>query len=509
MKNLSYFENINKIYFIGIGGISQSALACIMKANGFEVCGSDIVKSETTKKLESCRIKVNLKQKATNINQFKPDLVVYSGAIKKNNEELKQAKNLNIACLERSKFISKFLPFYKNVISISGTHGKSTTTCMISETFSLAGLNPTMHLGAESVNLNSNFLIGDNKFFINEACEYRKSFLDFKSTLGVILNIEEDHPDCYKDINEVNNAFSEFYNICEKVVINEGYVKNIENLIDNKTITFSLDKGTFVAKDIIINENGGTTFNVYKNNEFYSNITLNIFAKHNVYNALASIAVCDYFNIDKQIIDEAIKCVLKHSSNMQAYNNKIACFTEDIRAKHMWDNYGDGYSGFALEYNMKEFVCSGCGACHEIASCNKMEKNFSHVYPVIYTNQRFDATVNIVSIIFSHLLKNFGFPEMMLPIDNLFMYKSYLYKSSESYSQENEWRLICRCPAMESSEYASIPDRKSVKAIYYGPDIEERYKSHLRKVAQLRGLEEYEVSVDLDNPSFELKLTKL
>ena len=188
---------------------------------------------------------------------------------------------------------------------------------------------------------------------------------------------------------------------------------------------------------------------------------------------------------------------------------KIACFTEDIRAKHMWDNYGDGYSGFALEYNLKEFVCSGCGACREIASCNKMEKNFSHVYPVIYTNQRYDATMNIVSIIFSHLLKNFGFPEMMLPIDNLFMYKSYLYKSSESYSQENEWRLICRCPAMESCEYASIPDRKSVKAIYYGPDIEERYKSHLRKVAQLRGLEEYDVSVDLDNPSFELKLTKL
>ena len=188
---------------------------------------------------------------------------------------------------------------------------------------------------------------------------------------------------------------------------------------------------------------------------------------------------------------------------------KIACFTEDIRAKHMWDNYGDGYSGFALEYNLKEFVCSGCGACRDIASCNKMEKNFSHVYPVIYTNQRYDATMNIVSIIFSHLLKNFGFPEMMLPIDNLFMYKSYLYKSSESYSQENEWRLICRCPAMQSCEYASIPDRKSIKAIYYGPDIEERYKSHLRKVAQLRGLEEYDVSVDLDNPSFELKLTKL
>lgn len=188
---------------------------------------------------------------------------------------------------------------------------------------------------------------------------------------------------------------------------------------------------------------------------------------------------------------------------------KIACFTEDIQAKHMWDNYGDGYSGFALEYNLKEFVCSGCGACADIASCNKAEKNFTHVYPVIYTDQRYDATENIVSIIFSHLLKNLGFPEMMLPIDTLFLHKSYLYKSRESYGQENEWRMICRCPAMESSDYANISDRKSVKALYYGPDIEERYKSHLRKVAQLRGLEEYDVSVDLDNPNFELKLTKL
>lgn len=188
---------------------------------------------------------------------------------------------------------------------------------------------------------------------------------------------------------------------------------------------------------------------------------------------------------------------------------KIACFTEDIQAKHMWDNYGDGYSGFALEYNLKEFVCSGCGVCADIASCNKAEKNFTHVYPVIYTDQRYDATENIVSIIFSHLLKNLGFPEMMLPIDTLFLHKSYLYKSRESYGQENEWRMICRCPAMESSDYANISDRKSVKAIYYGPDIEERYKSHLRKVAQMRGLEEYDVSVDLDNPNFELMLTKL
>ena len=188
--------------------------------------------------------------------------------------------------------------------------------------------------------------------------------------------------------------------------------------------------------------------------------------------------------------------------------NKIACFTEDVRAKHMWDNYADGYSGFALEYDMQSFLNGGCETCPNIGTCDKAEKNYSHIFPVIYGDKRYDATENIVNIIFSNLLHKMGFPQMLLPIDQLLWFKSYLYKS-RSYAQEAEWRMICHCPAMESSDYANISDRKSVKAIYYGPDIEERYKSHLRKVAQLRGLEEYDVSVDLDNPNFELKLTKL
>ena len=188
---------------------------------------------------------------------------------------------------------------------------------------------------------------------------------------------------------------------------------------------------------------------------------------------------------------------------------KIACFTEDILAKHMWDNYADGYSGFALEYDLQSFLNGGCETCPNIGTCDKAEKNYTHIFPVIYSDQRYDATENIVNIIFSHLLHKMGFPPMLLPIDQLLWYKSYLYKSRASYAQEAEWRMICHCPAMESSDVACISDRKSVKAIYYGPDIEDRYKSHLRKVAQLRGLDEYEVSVDLDNPNFELKLTKL
>lgn len=202
--------------------------------------------------------------------------------------------------------------------------------------------------------------------------------------------------------------------------------------------------------------------------------------------------------------------IQEHITYMQRDRvTKIACFTEDVNAKHMWDNYADGYSGFALEYDLKSFLNGGCETCPNMRTCDKAEKNYSHVFPVIYEDKRYDATENIVNIIFSNLLHKMGFPPMLLPIDQLLWYKSYLYKSRASYAQETEWRMICHCPAMESSDYANISDRKSVKAIYYGPDIEDRYKSHLRKVAQLRGLEEYDVSVDLDNPNFELKLTKL
>lgn len=210
------------------------------------------------------------------------------------------------------------------------------------------------------------------------------------------------------------------------------------------------------------------------------------------------------------LLDGIAPIIQEHITYMQRdRTTKIACFTEDIRAKRMWDTYADGYTGFALEYDLNGFVWSGCGACPDIASCNKIQKNFTNVYPVIYSTNRYDATENVINIIFSHLLTKIGAQEMLLPIDNLFFYKSYLYKSIEAYSQENEWRMICRCPGMANQDYACIPDRQSIKAIYYGPNIEARHKDHLRLIAQARGIDEYDVSVDIYNPSFELKITRL
>jgi len=325
MKNLSFFKNINKIYFIGIGGISLSALAQVLKNEGFIVAGSDVVKSEITEKLEKSGIKVVYNQNAKNISNFNPDLVVYTGAIKDDNKELNFVHKNNILCLERPKFISKILPFYKNVISISGTHGKSTTTCMIGEIFYNAGLNPTLHLGAESINLNANFLAGDNNYFINEACEYRKSFLDFKSDVGVILNIEEDHPDCYKNFSEINHAFSEFFNICDNVVVHEKYLNSLEIIDESKAISFGISSSNFSVKNIKTLNNGGSSFDVYKNNEFFESFVLNIFAEHNVFNALASIAVADFYGIDKTIIKESLQNFKGIKRRFEKAKSKFTC----------------------------------------------------------------------------------------------------------------------------------------------------------------------------------------
>ena len=319
MKKLSNLEDVNKIYFIGIGGISLSSLASILNTLGYSVFGSDAIKSEITDKLVKNNIKVYISHHTKNIKKVQPDLVVYSLAIKQNNPELVWARNNNIKCLERAEFINLLLNNYKNVISVSGSHGKTTVTSMISEIFVLANLKPTVHIGGESVNLNSNYICGDNNFFITEACEYNRSFLKFNSTVGVILNIEEDHPDCYKNIDEVQKAFDDFSSICKKVVINNKY-----NTINNNKITFIDKNSNFYAKNVRKLKNGGYSFSVIKNGQFFDRFRLNIFGKHNVLNALASICVADYYNIDKQIIKKALfnfKGIKRRFENVKS--NKI------------------------------------------------------------------------------------------------------------------------------------------------------------------------------------------
>lgn len=301
MENELYFKNLRHIHFIGIGGISMSALAKLCLSKGIKVSGSDKVKTKITIELERLGATINYFHKKTNITT--PNLVVYTSAISENNVELIEAKNTCLT-MERSKFWGAITKQFKTVIAVSGTHGKTTTTGMIYSIFSQAKLNPTTHLGGEDININGNLKIGSNDYLIIEACEYKEHFLNFNYDIAVITNIEYDHPDFFKSEKEVVGSFQKFADKAKLLIIEE---KNRSFITSQSTITCSINGfANFTAKNIR-HHNFRCSYNCYKNNEFFARITLNIIGKHNVYNSLFSIAVADHFGISKNNIVEGLK----------------------------------------------------------------------------------------------------------------------------------------------------------------------------------------------------------
>jgi len=301
MKNDIILKNITNIHFIGIGGISLSALAKLMQSVGKNVTGSDIKSNELISNLKKLDIKVFLSHKKKHIKNA--ELVVYTSAIKNNNPEYLEAKKRNILLLSRAEFLGLIAKDYQEVIAISGSHGKTTTCGMLASIFSKAGLKPTVHIGGESEVTNGNLLIGDKNFFITEACEYKDSFLQLFPNISVILNMEYDHSDYFKSVEVIFKSFSRFANNAKnRVVIEEKYESFIDT--NNECTTFGFCNANYTAKNITLNEEHYVKFDCYKDNEFFAKITLKSALKHNVYNALASICVADFYHIKKtDIID--------------------------------------------------------------------------------------------------------------------------------------------------------------------------------------------------------------
>ena len=204
----SFLAESKNIHFIGIGGIGISAIARMFLLEGKKVSGSDMSDSKAVKELEKFGAKIHIGHFAENIPKD-TDLVIYTIAIDKNNPELKEAIKRNIKILtypESLKEVSK----NKYTIAVSGTHGKTTTTAMIAKIMIDAGLDPTVIVGSFLKGHESNFIAGKSKYFVVEACEYRRSFLNIKPTIALITNIDNDHLDYYKDIKDIQNAFGEF-----------------------------------------------------------------------------------------------------------------------------------------------------------------------------------------------------------------------------------------------------------------------------------------------------------
>ena len=299
------------IHMIGIGGVSMSGIAELLVNMEFKVSGSDSNSSSTTERLSNEGIKISIGQSASNIND-EIALVAYTAAIKEDNPELVEAKKRNIPCIERSLLLGELTRLYKNTIAICGTHGKTTTTSMVSLSFIEGKKDPTVQVGADLRQLNNtNYKVGNSDFFIIEACEYVRSFLSFSPQSVALLNIEADHLDYYKDIDDIKSAFDEFLSFVpnDGVIVFNNDDEDCIDVVKNKNtniISFGINNDSdWMAKNIKIID-GFYTFDAI-NKEKSVTISLSVPGFHNVYNALANIAMSDFYGISLEDIRKSLK----------------------------------------------------------------------------------------------------------------------------------------------------------------------------------------------------------
>jgi len=310
-NSLLAIPDIQKVHFIGIGGISMSGLAEILKSRGYTVTGSDMKTSAITNKLERLGIKIITGHSGENIAGA--DLVVYTAAIKEDNPELMAAKLQGIPTMDRATLLGRMMKGYPGSIAVSGTHGKTTTTSMISMILLEAGLNPTIHIGGELDAIGGTTHIGSNDYFVAEACEYYESFLKFFPHIAVILNIEFDHADYFKDLNHVTETFRKFASL----VPSDGYLiacaddDNTSRILESancKVITFGMntDAADWGAGNITFDEMGCASYTLIHKGCEVSSINLMVPGIHNVGNSLAAIATCRIAVCDYDIVKQAL-----------------------------------------------------------------------------------------------------------------------------------------------------------------------------------------------------------
>lgn len=303
---MNKLENVKNIHMIGIGGISMSAIALMLKEDGYNITGSDNARGNMVVALEKAGIKIHIGSDASVIENA--DLVIYTAAIKQHDPEYVKAKELKIPMYERAAFLGILMEKYKKNICIAGTHGKTTTTSMISTCFLDDGKNPTIQVGAQLAKLNNlNYHIGSNEFFILEACEYVDSFLNFPHETAVILNIDADHLDYFSSIADIRASFKKFILMLPQggnLIINKDdencniVLNELKEDLAKKEIniyTFSLNdkEATFYAKNINLNPDGTYSYIAVNNKTCEEeNIKLGSLGTHNILNSLATLACC-------------------------------------------------------------------------------------------------------------------------------------------------------------------------------------------------------------------------
>ena len=404
--DINELKHYNHIHMVGIGGISMSGIAEILKNWGFTVTGYDATGSDITEKLISHGINVTLEHDLKYVHTA--DLVVYTAAIKQDDPELVEARNMNIPCIERKDFLGIITKSYINTIGISGTHGKTTTTSMVSLCFIEAGLDPTIQVGAILKQLDGNYRVGNSNNLIIESCEYAESFLKFHLKSAIILNIDNDHLDYFKTFDNIKAAFVKYV---ERLPANGFLVLNADDtscleLINHtkaKCITYALENenSDYIAKNISFNNDGFGTFDVYKKNELYGTISLSVPGMHNVSNALSCIALCDTYNISYDAIQKALK-------NFTGANRRLE-YVGKCNGASVYDDYGHHPTEIDVTANAMN------------------QKKFNESW-VVFQPHTYSRTVNHLD----------DFAKALVKFDNIIITDIYAARESNNYGVSSE-----------------------------------------------------------------------
>lgn len=302
--------NYKHVHFIGIGGISMSGLAKILLHNNIKVSGSDMASSDMTQLLEKIGAKITIGQTKENIEN--PDLVVYTAAIAEDNPELMEARSRGIRTIERSVFVGELMKGYNTSVAVAGTHGKTSTTSFLSHIFLSADTDPTIMVGGELDAIGGNIRCGKNDYMLLEACEYHRSFLEFFPQVGIILNVEADHLDYFRDIDDIIDAFADFGALIPEdgaLIVNKEDKNSIKatNKATCKVITAGYKDADYNAENISFDADGKATYDIVSNEEKIATVSLGVSGMHNVLNSLCAFAASDFLGLDKARIVEGIE----------------------------------------------------------------------------------------------------------------------------------------------------------------------------------------------------------
>lgn len=308
MKYDHILENIKRIHFIGIGGSGMCPLAEILHTEGFELSGSDANESDTLQRIRSYNIPVYMGHRAENIEGA--ELVVYTAAVKADNPELVAANEKGIPCLERSVMLGIVTRRYNRSIAVAGTHGKTTTTAMISQVLIGSGFDPSAIIGGKLNFIGGNSYVGQSDIIVCEACEYVDTFLQLTPYVSVILNIDADHLDYFKTFDNIKTSFNKFANQTTKALVFNGDDEACHEALGNvplEKITFGFNDGNDYQAVNIVSNSMNQSFDLLYKGELITKVELIVPGKHNIANALAAAATAHYMGATPAEIAENLK----------------------------------------------------------------------------------------------------------------------------------------------------------------------------------------------------------